>query len=481
MSINSNYKKSKKGWTSKQVDNQMDEIINELCSKSKLGIFISESGLGIAQKFYDRPLASNIIYQSNVLYSKYNDITKELGYLDTNDKNKRIVSFNYVNDLSNYYIDKYKDNDAVNLIVTASFQVGEYCLNHGYVSISFIEKNSQFKHLSFHITSKVFDKKLSNDYISNAIIKLIHHYFYNNDTKKITSYLPEGGIYNDNLINIDIINNGFNEPLINELLTLRNVYYKCTSGFLVTKNEKLDRIDSYIRDINDSNKEFYVFKGSFNILHNHHLKIINTFSDKNKHLLMSISVNSYGKTLVDNQDLIERIDIINKIGYDVYINFEPLFSDFTNNLSYLFNFINLKNIKFLLGYDVFTRLIKEEYKNITGEYEYYYNYFNNTYSSNQLSQIIHKVNFIILDREDPSITEEKIKFNDKFINKVNKLYPVTKDLFQFSKKVDFESHISSTKIRGLIAEYKETNNSQILEEIQKLVPKIVYNRIIDKL
>jgi hypothetical protein len=79
--INSNYKKSTKGYTSKQIDNQMDEIISELCSKSKLGVFISESGLGIAQKFYDRPLASNIIYQSNVLYSKFNDITKELGYL----------------------------------------------------------------------------------------------------------------------------------------------------------------------------------------------------------------------------------------------------------------------------------------------------------------------------------------------------------------------------------------------------------------
>ena len=45
--INSNYKKSTKGYTSKQIDNQMDEIISELCSKSKLGVFISESGLGI--------------------------------------------------------------------------------------------------------------------------------------------------------------------------------------------------------------------------------------------------------------------------------------------------------------------------------------------------------------------------------------------------------------------------------------------------
>jgi phage replication-related protein YjqB (UPF0714/DUF867 family) len=63
--------------------------------------------------------------------------------------------------------------------------VGEFCLNHGYVSITFLDKqNNTNKRLSFHITSKVFDKKLSNDYISNDIIKLIYHYFYQNENKK---------------------------------------------------------------------------------------------------------------------------------------------------------------------------------------------------------------------------------------------------------------------------------------------------------
>jgi hypothetical protein len=458
--INSNYKKSKKSWTIKQVDNQIDEIINELCLKSKLNILVSESGLGIAQKFYDRPLASNIIYQSNVLYSKHNKITRELGYVNTTEKNKRIVSFNYVEDLNNYYIKENINNDLLNLIVTASFQVGEYCLNHGYVCITLLDNNNNNnnsinKRLFFHITSKVFDKKLSNDYLSNSIIKLIYHYFYNSNTKLLTSYLPEGGLYNDNIINIDIINDEYGKPLINELLTLRNTYYKCTSGFLVTQDNNLDRIDSYIRNINDSYKEFYIFKGSFIILNNHHLNIAKTFTSDNNHLLFSISINSYDKTLIDNNDLIERINIIIKLGYDVYINYEPLFSDFTNNLSYLFNFIKIKNIKFILGYDVFTKLIKEEYKNIEGNLDHYYNYFNKTYSNNPLLQIIHKINFIIIDREDSSIDEDKIKFNDKFIKKLNQIFPVTKDLFNFSKEINLEKNISSTDIIELIEEYKQ--------------------------
>ena len=87
---------------------------------------------------------------------------------------------------------------------------------------------------------------------------------------------------------------------------------------------KILRLEDLIRSAKDG---LIVYKGSFNPITNAHLNLMSESSKKfpNYKTVFSISLNTFGKSISDWSNVVERIRLINKLGYGVLICRDPMF------------------------------------------------------------------------------------------------------------------------------------------------------------
>lgn len=311
----------------------MIETIQNIHTSDLFGIFI-EMGLGnpVSSKLCEVPGASKTVFYAE---NPYNDrLSREMyGIKD------RIVSLEAVKRISNSgkIRNLCNDDERINTIYVSSFQIGNYNdkSTHGYIGIKKgdIER---YYHLSIH---ESLSRKEYIDLITFNSIELLNELI-----------LEEKEVWNIGL-NIDGIWDNNLNPVIDDTL-----YFVGSnpSNFCYVENGRLLRLEDLLRQAPNG---LIVYKGSFNPITKAHCKLMSE-SEKlypNYKSCYSISLNTWGKESNIN-NVIERIKLINKLGYGVLVCGPPLFDEFHCNLLNKYT----KEVIYPIGADTNNRFIENE-------------------------------------------------------------------------------------------------------------------------
>jgi nicotinic acid mononucleotide adenylyltransferase len=378
-----------------QYNYKIEQLVQNINNSDIYGI-ISESGIGLGQAFFDNKNASKTIYFSETPYSKDYNISKY------NNHNIRLVSREATENIVKVLEEQYKDEDKINFYLSASFQVGDDCINHGWVSFKY--KTQLY---SFHLTSKFFNKLTSNHEITLAILILINNYCLN--VNQVSTF---------NNINIDKIYNNQKEYDTQEMLS-KLYKYNLNEYLFFDKDNNIIQYEQYLRGLSD--KTYYVFKGSFNPIHNGHIKMIDSFKDKN--VILSISVNNFDKGNIKFENLLNRIKILNSLGYVVLLYKRPLYKEFHEQFKQLNTFLN-KEIEYIVGLDIYEKYligynrIKENVK---------FHVFNRNTTNNYIP--LKENNYLKLYSININISSTLIKslFKEGNFEEIKKLTPCSKE------------------------------------------------------
>ena len=124
-------------------------------------------------------------------------------------------------------------------------------------------------------------------------------------------------------------------------------------------NGETDRLEPICR----SSDNILIFKGSFNPPHYGHMEMMRIVE---KELGVDgsfvISLDTFGKGLVDPKDILHRVKMINDLGYRVILNKKPLFRDFINLFNNRMN--KLAKLHFMMGEDTAIRFVQVTPKDI---------------------------------------------------------------------------------------------------------------------
>lgn len=309
----------------------MQEIIQDIHNSNLFGIFI-EMGLGnpVSSKLCEIPGASKTVFYAE---NPYNDSYSRKIY----DIPNRIVSLEAVHRIMNSERVRILCNEdsRINTVYVSSFQIGNYNdkSTHGYIGIKKgnIEK---YYHMSIH------DSCSREEYIElirDASINLLND-FISDDPDAWNIGLNVDGIWDKNL-----------NPLYGD------TFYFITSkssNFCYIENGKILRLEDLTRQAKEG---LIAYKGSFNPITKAHCKLMSE-SEKlypNYKSCYSISLNTWGKE-VDFNNVIERIKLINKLGYGVLVYGNPLFDDFHENIMKKYD----KTIVYPMGTDTNNRYIE---------------------------------------------------------------------------------------------------------------------------
>ncbi len=316
----------------------MKDIINEI-NNSDTFVRLIEVGAGvaIANEIFNYPGASKTVYCSESHYARPSFI-KEFGEHNA----PRAVSAEILKHI-NDHLDIANDfkNGIYNTVLSTTFQVGDETNStstHGWISVNIENCSIQYYHISIH---KPLTRKRYIELVGEIGIKLLHG---QNDFDIVADDCYIDMVLNENL-----------EPLKGR--TLDFIRHSNNSDMMtVFKTDySIDRLESITRD----NKSLIVYKGSFNPPTISHKEIIdNTIllcqPDQPK-ALFCISCNTYQKGSQDTESLLGRINMLNKLGYDVIISNKPLFTNAHDLLRYKFK----GKIIFPMGVDTLNRLGKD--------------------------------------------------------------------------------------------------------------------------
>jgi nicotinic acid mononucleotide adenylyltransferase len=124
-------------------------------------------------------------------------------------------------------------------------------------------------------------------------------------------------------------------------------------------NGETDRLEPICR----SSDNILIFKGSFNPPHYGHMEMMKMVE---KELGVDgsfvISLDTFGKGLVDPKDILHWFKMINDLGYRVILNRKPLFRDFVNLFNNRMN--KLAKLHFVMGEDTAIRFVRVTPKDI---------------------------------------------------------------------------------------------------------------------
>lgn len=386
----------------------MKELIQEIHKSDILGTFI-EIGAGqpVAQQLFEIAGASQTIYKAESPYSKKE---QEVKYKISN---FRSVSKEFVETVIKAEMAAGHAEINHNTYYVSSFQIADKpgAITHGWIGLRY-----RGVEMYYHIT-------MPFDYGREAMISLIGNvgiallYCKNDITSLFTTLKSLAPV----LSCIDIIIDGNGKHLINETLKVNQHYH--TEHILVVSDGKLVRFEDLFRG-----KDLIIMKGSFNPLHNTHLAHIQETAKlyPTANVCFSISFDTYEKGTTQLDQIVMRVEMLNKLGYPVI-----LFKDgyFANNVNYLRNERNLTGqIIFPLGSDTVNRIVKHYENTSPEEFEGYFQNVVFPYKKRISHPITDKLNsklFLSMgeDANEESSTVIRALFSEGKYSEIEKLVP----------------------------------------------------------
>jgi len=176
--------------------------------------------------------------------------------------------------------------------------------------------------------------------------------------------------------NIDLLINGYIDNILNTetpikdtLTVLKNGYVNTSNHCMIlSKDGELIRLEDYLR----KNSEVYVFKGSFDPLHEEHINIAKT----RRNTLMCISLNNRDKNKsVSISNILKRIKLLYKYGFDIMIDTRGYYKDSYDLITSNTSFTDDHILHYLMGSDTTERLISD-FKDDFNSVEEFNNYYN---------------------------------------------------------------------------------------------------------
>ncbi len=432
--------------------------IKDIHASDAYGILIETGcGLAVSNALLEVSGASNTIYLAECPYSKEYQTFK---YGETN---ARAVSMENIKHIMNYYkaLDK---PDNVNFIYAASFQLGEHNdkSTHGWIGLSLKGDDRRYFHISIH---ESLTRKQYIDKISKIGIDILNFYIHKSTG---TNFIPSNCC-------IDIALNGKGEQvnLTDMFVSLR---YEDDENFLCFKEGKLVRMEDLFRD----QKNIALFKGSFNPIHAAHIHTAQLAKDEyGIEPVFVISSSVYQKGWIESEDLKQRVETLNDLGYSVIITKDGYFNKNTAYIRQKFK----QPLIYVVGSDTLNRILESSYNILnpidSKEYNRYLNQLVSMKPDNEL----------ITDKELDEIEEMALshymrKFKEDFqdvrffvVNRPgSELKEEVKLIQEYYKMVEEHPeyfHISSTKIRAMLI-------AGDYESIKKLIPEKIFEKYINQ-
>jgi hypothetical protein len=330
-----------------------NELVKDLKESPYYGVLVEVgAGVPIASKIYNEVGASKVIHSSLSPYSKE---SQEEVFGKTNE---RSVSMEHIRYGLKNIINKHINNEKVNFIYNSSFQVGRLdddVSTHGWIGVAKrvypFESNKynywtmQIVHLSIHNKMKRTD---TIDYIGDCGLKILHNFLLNDRKDYLSNSLPKD-------CNIDIISCF---DLENDLLTELKVKLDSLIGSIGKDDYITINPDGNIVRLEDifRNKDICLYKGSFSPPTLAHINFATKYTEyTNSEVVFMISVNTFEKGEQSIENLIWRIELLNKLGYTVIINKDGYFSNNANFFRKKFK----KPVSFLVGSDTVNRILTD--------------------------------------------------------------------------------------------------------------------------
>lgn len=305
----------------------MTAQIQKIHASDMFGIFI-EMGLGnpVSSKLCEVPGASNTVFCAENPYN--GDYSRKLfgieGRIVSLEAVRKIINSDRVNALV------LKDS-RINTLFVSSFQIGDNNDNstHGYIGLKYKDK-VEYYHISIHCS---MNRTNYINCIQETCLNLLE-------------------VFGRGVNNSDI--DGLWDSNLNPLMEDTFEYISRDKGdvFTYIQDGKILRLEDLLRSAKDG---LIVYKGSFNPITNAHLKLMSESSKKfpDYKTVFSISLNTFGKLISDWSDVVERIRLINKLGYGVLICRDPMFDFIHEGLLLKYD----KEIVYTMGEDTASRYL----------------------------------------------------------------------------------------------------------------------------
>ena len=398
----------------------MKEIIERInASETFVRLLEVGAGVPIANEIFNYGGASKTVYSSESYYSR-DAFSRMFG-----ESKCRAVSAEKLKDINeNISVLTDLKNNVYNTVLSTTFQLSEDIKysTHGWISLNIKNESIRYYHVSLHYPNN------RTNYIKN--IGEIGILLLDSKNKSIPLNCYIDVVLDENL-----------KPLYKE--TLEFISSNSDDTMSVFKCDgSIDRLESITRDIDT----LVVYKGSFNPPTLSHKEIIETSYNAyqgNKKGVLCLSYNTFQKGKQSVESFLDRIELINLMGWDVLITSKPLFKDTYDSIRLKFK----GNIVFPMGIDTLNRMSKD------------YNYFG-VIDTFIFQDDFKKTEFIIYHRDN------------ELIDPLVQRYMIDTNLVRVEKNIKYHG-ISSTLVRNLV-------NNKDFEKIKELVPSEIYNNIISK-
>lgn len=254
--------------------------------------------------------------------------------------------------LDAFVVKHSNSNSNSNFILANTIQIANTpdVQTHGWFCLS--TKN---KRIHYHFTINGF---MSRTEYSKIIASIgLDILASQNDISKLDNGYIDSMI---NYTNTEIINHKETlQCIINGKLNINNKHNTTT---VISKDGRILRLNDLLRKTN--NRDLVIFKGSFNPIHNHHLNLIDAVDKKLPGNLTVLSISIQNRNInkkIDLDNLLNRIYLLNKLGFDVIIDSLGKYNDSYNTLTNHVDFNNIKSLNYIMGGDIMKRFLQDEH------------------------------------------------------------------------------------------------------------------------
>lgn len=329
------------------MDNLLESLLNDI-DLGSTKIILNEVGAGTT--VYNLLASKPGLSSKHVVFVESNNDIEFTRLYNNIDESIRLVSKECSEILIMKSIErtqkfvKNHGNDVCGLSNTV--QLGSKDLNDNDISVS----HGYFTFIKEHVTQS-FHYTLPKNWSRKDQIKMIGIIGLEIINYCLNSVIPKNGF-------IDYCDDLNTLLLFNMTSDRYNINIGHDNAFVINNGE-IERFNTIFRN---DNKDIIIFKGSFDPVTSAHLNTLNYVTKKynidNKNIYFSISLQHRNSKTITNESIINRINLLNKLGFKVIIDTKPYFNDIYN---ICINNIDYKNqkIHFPLGYDVLIKLLDD--------------------------------------------------------------------------------------------------------------------------